>query len=228
MHPIKTILHPTGFSDNSALAFQMACGLAADYGATLILLHVRPESRDPFSARAIPDPSKSAESQETIGQFPWPKPPDPRVRVEHRLAEGEAPTEILRVAKSENCDLIVMGTHGRTGFGRLLSGSVAEAVTRRAPCPVLAVKSPIKGLALAATVAAQSPPAAPRAAAVPPTVAPERPMPDRSADAVAPPPATEKSNQSYADLAALLESWSTLPAPIRAGILAMIRSQAEG
>jgi nucleotide-binding universal stress UspA family protein len=45
------------------------------------------------------------------------------------------------VAKETGCDLIVMGTHGRTGLGRLLMGSVAETVLRKAPCPVLTVKS---------------------------------------------------------------------------------------
>jgi nucleotide-binding universal stress UspA family protein len=213
MHPIKTILHPTGFSDNSALAFQMACALAVDYDAKLILLHVTPESRNPFSARAVPDPLKSAESQEIAGAFPWPKPPDSRVRVEHRIAEGEAPTEILRVAESVKCDLIVMGTHGRTGLGRLLSGSVAEEVTRRASCPVLAVKSPVKG------IAAMTP-------APPPTGAAEQRQTVAIADAGPEPTrSTDTSSHPYADLAALLEAWSTLPAPIRAGILAMIRSQ---
>ena len=53
--------------------------------------------------------------------------------------EGSA---ILRIAGEARADLIVMGTHGRTGLGRLLMGSVAEQVVRRAPCPVLTVKAP--------------------------------------------------------------------------------------
>src|SRR5262249_33247405 len=66
------------------------------------------------------------------------------VRVEHRLAEGDAAAEILRVARETNCDLVVMGTHGRKGLGRLLMGSVAEQVVRKAPCPVLTLKTPFE------------------------------------------------------------------------------------
>jgi quercetin dioxygenase-like cupin family protein len=62
--------------------------------------------------------------------------------VEHRVAEGNAPCEILRLAQALNCDLIVMGTHGRTGLDRLLTGSVAEEVLRKAICPVLVVRMP--------------------------------------------------------------------------------------
>jgi quercetin dioxygenase-like cupin family protein len=61
--------------------------------------------------------------------------------VEHRLAEGDPAEETLRLAEALKCDLVVMGTHGKTGLGRLLTGSVAEAVLRKAQCPVLVVKS---------------------------------------------------------------------------------------
>ena len=58
------------------------------------------------------------------------------------LKEGDAGTEILRTAKEISSDIIVMGSHGRTGLSRLLMGSVAEAVSRKAHCPVLTVKHP--------------------------------------------------------------------------------------
>jgi quercetin dioxygenase-like cupin family protein len=61
--------------------------------------------------------------------------------VQHRVAEGSATNEILRLAQMLRCDLIVMGTHGRTGLDRLLTGSVAEAVLRKAVCPVLVVRT---------------------------------------------------------------------------------------
>jgi nucleotide-binding universal stress UspA family protein len=64
------------------------------------------------------------------------------VRAEHRLAEGDAAAEIVRVADEIKADLVVMGTHGRTGLGRLLMGSVAEQVVRKAPCPVLTLTTP--------------------------------------------------------------------------------------
>jgi hypothetical protein len=68
--------------------------------------------------------------------------PDNKVRVEHRLEEGEPSKEILRVAAEVGCDLIVMGTHGRTGLERLVLGSVAERVLAKARCPVLTLKTP--------------------------------------------------------------------------------------
>jgi quercetin dioxygenase-like cupin family protein len=64
--------------------------------------------------------------------------------VEHRLAEGDPEEEILRLSESVRCDLIVMGTHGRTGLERYLTGSVAEGVLRKAVCPVLVVKTPLR------------------------------------------------------------------------------------
>ena len=66
--------------------------------------------------------------------------PSFNVPIEHRLEEGDPTTEILRVAEEAKSDLIVMNTHGRTGVGRLVLGSVAEHVLRKAPCPVLIVR----------------------------------------------------------------------------------------
>jgi nucleotide-binding universal stress UspA family protein len=76
--------------------------------------------------------------------------PDAQVRVEHRLEQGVADSEILRVAQETNCDLIVMGTEGKMGVGRTVLpgrwvGSVAGKVTWGATCPVLMVKTPEAG-----------------------------------------------------------------------------------
>jgi nucleotide-binding universal stress UspA family protein len=62
--------------------------------------------------------------------------------MEYHLEAGDPATEILRVAREVPCDLIVLGTHGRTGLTRLVLGSVAEEVLRKAPCSVLTVKAP--------------------------------------------------------------------------------------
>jgi nucleotide-binding universal stress UspA family protein len=64
------------------------------------------------------------------------------VKFSHRLERGEASAQILKIAAETKADLIVMGTHGRGGLSRLLIGSVTEDVMRKAPCPVLTVKSP--------------------------------------------------------------------------------------
>jgi nucleotide-binding universal stress UspA family protein len=134
MLPIQTILHPTDFSERSGYAFQLACSLARDHGARLIVLHVMPVPlvQEKFLYR-----------EEMAGELNRLGAPDARVRVEHRLEEGDAATQILRVAQETGCDLIAMGTHGRTGLGRLLMGSVAEQVLRMASCPVLTVRAPL-------------------------------------------------------------------------------------
>jgi nucleotide-binding universal stress UspA family protein len=139
MLSIHVVLHPTDFSPDSQAAFKVACALARDYRARLLLLHVMRPSGVPLGSPP-PDPSRPAEHQEGSTGRPWPKPPDAGVPVEHRLAEGEPPEEILRLAEASHADIIVMGTHGRSGLRRLLLGSVAEEVLRQATCPVLIVK----------------------------------------------------------------------------------------
>ena len=90
--------------------------------------------------------------------MPFPVPEDPREKLEellrlaqasapglqanYRVEKGDAAPRIVGVAEETRCDLIVMGTHGRTGLGRVLMGSVAEQVLRTAPCPVVTVKAP--------------------------------------------------------------------------------------
>jgi nucleotide-binding universal stress UspA family protein/quercetin dioxygenase-like cupin family protein len=144
MPGIQTILHPTDFSENSRPAFQTACALARDYHATLLVLHVMMPSVSPVQQGPLPDPLRAAESQESLAQVPWPQPSDPQIRVEHRLAEGDPAEEILRLTEVQRCDLVVMGTHGKTGLGRFLTGSVAEEVLRKAICPVLVVRTPLQ------------------------------------------------------------------------------------
>jgi nucleotide-binding universal stress UspA family protein len=144
MFPIRTILHPTDLSPDSDDAFRVACTLARDYDARLILLHVMLPSAASLGPPP-PNPALPAEAQESLYQFPWPEPCGPQPRVEHRVAEGNAAEEILHLAEKEKCDVIVLGTHGRRGLHRWLAGSVAEEVLRQAGCPVLAVRTPCLG-----------------------------------------------------------------------------------
>jgi nucleotide-binding universal stress UspA family protein len=133
MLPIRTILHPTDFSATSNCALRLACSLARDRNARLIVLHVVPGSL------AAEKRGFGEELDEELNRMEI---PDPQLRVERRLEEGDPVAQVLRVAEEEGCDLIVMGTHGRTGLGRLLMGSVAEQVVRNGTCPVLTVKLP--------------------------------------------------------------------------------------
>ena len=138
MLPIRTVLHPTDFSEPAACAFALACALARDGGARLVVLHV---DRPPVGHDAVLANRRPEEYEKPLWDLLRQlKAPDPQVHVEHRLAEGDPKAEILRVAREEGCDLIVLGTQGRTGLPRLVLGSVAESILRKAGCPVLTVK----------------------------------------------------------------------------------------
>jgi nucleotide-binding universal stress UspA family protein len=141
MLAIKTILHPTDFSERSDFAFRLACSLSRDYGARLVLLHVA-EPPPPVAAEGVLMLPPTIDLEPLRARLQQLRPEDPKILVEHRLVQGGAAEEILQVAQERKCDLIVMGTHGRTGLGRLLMGSVAEQVVRKSACPVLTVKTP--------------------------------------------------------------------------------------
>jgi nucleotide-binding universal stress UspA family protein len=139
---IRTILHPTDFSRYSENAWRVACSLARDYGANLLVLHVREVPVAVYGEfGTVPPDTYDAEALRR--ELATVEPTVSGLSVERRLTEGNPAAEIVRVAKENNCDLIVLGTHGRTGLGRLLMGSVAEQVVRKATCPVLTVKTPI-------------------------------------------------------------------------------------
>jgi nucleotide-binding universal stress UspA family protein len=143
MNLVQTMLHPTDFSERSRYAFQYACLLARELGARLIVLHVVPPPPVTIQGEMIafvPPEERDLEGlRERLRRY---QPDGAAVPVDHFLEEGDPAAVILRVAKTTPCDLIVMGTHGRPGLGRLLMGSVAEEVVRKAPCPVITVKVP--------------------------------------------------------------------------------------
>ncbi len=137
---IQTILHPTDCSERSDIAFRIACSLARDYRAKLVLLHVALRSVMIEGEAAIAPRSEAyfQEEREKLESVSVPA----GVRVERHVGEGDPAGEILRAAQAVKADLIVMGSHGRTGLSRLLMGSVAEQIVRKAPCPVLTVRTP--------------------------------------------------------------------------------------
>jgi nucleotide-binding universal stress UspA family protein len=140
MLPIRTILHPTDFSEPAEAAFSVATMLARTHGARIVVLHVYPPPvcHGEVVARRQ-DGGYEADLWRLLDRY---HAPDPATPVGGRLVEGDAAEEIVRVAKEEGCDLIVMGTHGRGGLPRLLIGSVADKVMRHAGCPVLTVRTP--------------------------------------------------------------------------------------
>jgi universal stress protein A len=138
---VRKLLFPTDFSHTGDAALALATTLARERGATLLIVHVE----EPPAAYGggemyygMPDPV----TEDLRTMLKEVVPPDATVPYEHRLITGDPASAITRLAKEESVELIVMGTHGRTGLMRLLMGSVAEAVVRRAPCPVLTLRQP--------------------------------------------------------------------------------------
>jgi nucleotide-binding universal stress UspA family protein len=145
MLPIRTLLLPTDFSKHADYALRVAGSIAHSTGAQLIVLHV---------LRAAEPPGWL--SDRMAGSYPWStdgmagleqrlrllRKSAPGLRAVGRVVEGSPVDQILRAVAAENCDMIVMGMHGRTGAERSAMGSVSEEVVRRAACPVLTVKDP--------------------------------------------------------------------------------------
>ncbi len=143
----RRILCPTDFSPVADAGVDHALGLAARERAELVLLHVLA----PITAYVLPDvvggiavdleEQSRQDARRELRQL------QDRIRstgvaTHTLLVQGYAPLQIARAAERLRCDLIVLGTHGRTGLTRMLLGSLAEAVVRRAPCPVLTIRPP--------------------------------------------------------------------------------------
>jgi len=144
----KKILVPVDFSDLNDAAIALASNLASDTGAKLMFMYVDEPTvayggaGDVFYS-ALPDDHESLRRRLKETQ-----PTQSEVGYEHHLLNGDPASEIVHFAAQEEVDLIVMGTHGRSGLTRFLMGSVAEAVVRRAPCPVFTLKQPVHELAM--------------------------------------------------------------------------------
>lgn len=148
MKNISKILIPIDFSKNSIIALDWAKSLAKKYAAQLIVLHV---AKMPNSMKDRADKHLDLNKKyikrlrnEAIKKLKKevPKLDDNAIDMIHEISLGQPFFEIIQVANKYEVDLIVMGTHGQTGFKHMLIGSVAERVVRKAPCPVLTVKNP--------------------------------------------------------------------------------------
>jgi nucleotide-binding universal stress UspA family protein len=126
---VKKILYPTDFSSYSNQAYFHALGLAETYGAALAVVYVHA-------------PGGPGDKEHWRAQLEQVRPANPKIPVAHVVLEGDPAAEITRYAADTGTDVIVIGTHGRTGVDRLVMGSVAEKVMRDAPCSVLVVKLP--------------------------------------------------------------------------------------
>jgi universal stress protein A len=172
MLAIRRILVPTDFSPASDLAVDYAVGMARRYGGTVEVLHI------------VDETSLATALSQVLGTD-WPDLRDRLIReAERQLAEvrakcalaqvsasshvltGQAARAIAERAINSGADLIVMGTHGRSGVAHLVLGSVAERVLRIAPCPVLVVRDTRR----VADILAASPRGPDEARTFPPTV----------------------------------------------------------
>jgi len=148
MIALKRILLPTDFSESSENAAKYARELAEAFDATIHVLHV---VEDPYvhgwaGEGYIPDLPQfreglAREANERLGKV-FTVAERERFGIKLATKFGSPFVEIVRYAKTEGVDLIVMGTHGRGPVAHLLMGSVAEKVVRKAPCPVLTVRHP--------------------------------------------------------------------------------------
>jgi nucleotide-binding universal stress UspA family protein len=143
MLAMKTILYATDFSADARPAFEVACALASERGSRLVVLHVeRPPLATLGGTAGVPPLPNEYDRERLWEELKGIQPACAGVAVEHRLEYGDPAAVILQTAQEIDADLIVMGTHGRTGLRRLLMGSVAERVVRKGPCPVLTLRSP--------------------------------------------------------------------------------------
>jgi nucleotide-binding universal stress UspA family protein len=141
---LKSILCPIDFSDFSTKAYDYAQSLAAHYRASLVVQHVVYSHPAFYTDEAYQESCRKlrAEALQKLNHFVKRQ---TRTSVEPQcvVQEGIATDQILNLAEAEGVDLIVMGTYGLRGVDRLLLGSVAERVLRKAKCPVLAVGKPL-------------------------------------------------------------------------------------
>ncbi len=152
MPTFTKILSATDFSEDSSLALSFAEELARRFGAEIIVLHVdqplapvmaTPELGPAMDVGAM---SRIAEEQRLLAQRELDKIitrlRDSGLKAKSLLKVGSPFLEVIHTAQAEGADLIVMGTHGRTGLAHVLLGSVAERVVQKAHCPVLTIRHP--------------------------------------------------------------------------------------
>ena len=140
---LTRILVPVDFSEHSARAVRYGAELATKFGAELHLLHCveqTPVFYGEGGAWITPETIMELQAAGDKHLQALPVEPSDGLTVVRKCVDGHPFVEIIRYAKTDETDLIVMGTHGRGAIAHLLLGSVAEKVVRKAPCPVLTVR----------------------------------------------------------------------------------------
>lgn len=146
MEKVRRVLHPSDFSSASAAAFKAALEMAKTNDAELMLVHVLTPVApivgegyvSPKTYEEIEQSARAHGQKQLDGLIDKAK--KAGVRATGTLLQGMPHDQVVRAAKSKHADVIVMGTHGRSGIAKLFLGSVAERVVATAPCPVLTVR----------------------------------------------------------------------------------------
>jgi nucleotide-binding universal stress UspA family protein len=142
---IKTILYAIDFSEGARAAMDHAITLARDYRAKLILLHILQDIS--IADWYVPSSLSMGELMEDMEKNAWEEMRTWEAEiaskvstVEVMIVRGIPFVEIIKTARDKHADLVIIGTHGRTGIDHMLFGSTAEKVVRKSPCPVLTVR----------------------------------------------------------------------------------------
>jgi nucleotide-binding universal stress UspA family protein len=146
MLPPKLILAPIDFSDSSRAALDVAANMASRLGSEVLLVHVIPAIPDlPKNVSIFKegqyDQSLNAKAEQQLKELAATL---ARKNIKARTQLGNANDvgmELIRIAESENADMIIIATHGMTGWRKIAFGSVAEKVVREAECPVLVLRA---------------------------------------------------------------------------------------
>ena len=146
---LRTILLPTDFSGCANYAVAYAAAIARAVKAKVICIYVLEPMVPAVGYTGLADPMPIADISEQLEDSAERELPQVvhceelhGLEVEEVITHGDASAEIVRVATEREVDLIVISSHGRTGLGRMIFGSTAEAVVCHARCPVLVVKPP--------------------------------------------------------------------------------------
>lgn len=142
---LKRVLVPTDFSESARHALIYGTSFSKEYGAELVLLHVVETIAVGYASDLFPVPMAEV-FQEISGYAKQEleklaeQVKEKGVAVRTLLVQGKPSTEIIRIAREETIDMIVLGTHGKGVLDQALFGSTTERVVRKAPCPVLSVR----------------------------------------------------------------------------------------
>ena len=142
MFPARKIVCPTDFSEGASLAVNSAAKIAIHNGAEMYLVHVIPvllAETEPTLLVQLQDYERLLQPKKRLQELAEPLIAQ-GITVHTIVGHGDAASEIVRIGEENKADVIIIGTHGNTGWRRLAFGSVAEKVVRLATCPVLSIR----------------------------------------------------------------------------------------